>query len=563
MKTILATINAKYIHTSLALRLLYVVSNTCHDVEIKEYTLKENISTIANDLLSSCPEVIALGVYIWNVEQTKSLIEEILKIKPNTIIIIGGPEVTYEPDFFIQNWNIDFVIRGEGEFVLRDLLTLINESKTDISQIRLDATCSKNYTSEIIAQVDLNKLENYPSPYTLEIDTENKKNKILYFETSRGCPYSCQYCLSSLEKGVRYFSKSYIVENLRKIIASEVKTIKFLDRTFNLNKSHTETVYDCLIDNYRPNLSCQFEIYADILDSDTIRHLSRRLPDNYFRFEIGIQSTHEPTNIAVKRKQNFALIQKNINQIMSNGKIDLHLDLIAGLPHETLELFEISFNEVFDFGAKEIQLGFLKMLRGTNLRKDASKYNYTYDTKAPYEISANEYISEVELAIVHDVEEMVDKYWNSGKFQHTLNHVLFQFFKNNYFLFFKELAKVYNEKTKEKTTIRLEDLFTILNRYLTNKNINIFSILRQDYYNNYCIRPHGFWDSILDKTSRKRLLYEISNDKEFLKKHGLNRKTIEKQMTIDILNTNEFLLTHFDGISKNHKEYIYTKSTQE
>lgn len=560
MKTVLATINAKYIHTSLALRLLYVVAKEEQDVEIKEYTLKENIATIAKDILESGPQVVALGVYIWNVEQTKLLIEQIIQNKPDTIIIIGGPEVTYEPEFFINNWSVDFIIRGEGEFVLKDLLALIEKTKSDYTLIELDGVYSKHHRSQIIAQVDLSKLETYPSPYTLEIDSENKKNKILYFETSRGCPYSCQYCLSSLEKGVRYFSKSYIVENLKKIIDSEVKTLKFLDRTFNLNKSHTETIYDCLIDNYRPNLSCQFEIYADILDSKTISELSNRLPVNYFRFEIGIQSTHQPTNIAVKRKQDFGLIQKNIKQIMSEGKIDLHLDLIAGLPYETLDLFEASFNEVFDFGAKEIQLGFLKMLRGTNLRKNANKFDYTYTSVAPYEIKSNQFISLKELESIHEVEDMVDKYWNSGKFKLSLKHVLFHFFRNDYYHFFRELAKVYTSYKSQKLAIKLEDLFIILEKFLTDNNINIFSTLRKDYYNNYSIRPHGFWKPLLDKTNRKKLLYEISNDKNFLMKYNLNRKMIEKQMTIDILDKNEFILTHFDGENKNHQEYMYKKT---
>ena len=562
MKTILATINAKYIHTSLALRLLYVVSKEKHDVEIREYTLKENIEAIAANILSTNPDIVALGVYIWNVEQSRELIECIKDSKPETIIVVGGPEVTYEPEFFINNWKIDYIVRGEGEFVLQNLLSEIEDSKEDKKKINIESVYSKSHKNEIIAKVDLSKLENYDSPYTLTIDDEDRKNKILYFETSRGCPYRCQFCLSSLDTGVRYFPKSYILDNLRNIIQSDVKTIKFLDRTFNLNKAHTEMIFDCLINNYRPNLSCQFEIYADILNDETIQKLNKILPENYFRFEIGIQSTYEPTNIAVKRKQNFPLIQKNIKQITEGGKVDLHLDLIAGLPHETYTLFEKSFNDVFVFGAKELQLGFLKMLRGTGLRNDANKYNYIYDTTAPYEMISNESLSAKDVIRIHAMEDMLERYWNSGKFQLTLNHVLFKFFDKNYFHFFDELAIFYKQYENDRKTLRLEDLFSILYKFLNKNEIEVFTLLRKDYYNNYIIRPHGFWEHQLDKSTKKKLLYEIGNDKIFLAKHQLTRKQIEKQMTVDQSESNAFLLTFFDGKSKKHKEYLYKKEVK-
>ena len=567
MKTILATINAKFIHTSLALRLLYVVSKDEHDVEIKEYTLKENVEAIASDVLSSNPDVVALGIYIWNVNQSKALVECLKASKPNLVIILGGPEVTYEAEFFASNWTVDYIIRGEGEFVLKNLLHKIKESKASEknkggvdSHIKIESVYSTTHRDATIAKVNLSELEKYDSPYTLEMDVKDKKNKILYFETSRGCPYRCQYCLSSLETGVRYFSKEYILDNLKKIIASDVKTIKFLDRTFNLNKSHTEMIFDCLIQNYRPNLSCQFEIYADILSDETIQKLNNILPENYFRFEIGIQSTYEPTNIAVKRKQNFPLIQKNIHQIMQGGKIDLHLDLIAGLPHETYTLFEKSFNDVFDFGAKELQLGFLKMLRGTKLREDADKYGYLYEVEAPYQIISNESLSVVEVDRIHSMENMLEKYWNSGKFSLSLNHVLFQYFKGEYYLFFDELAMFFENYQKDKNLLRLEDLFIILQLFLESKSIEVFSLLRKDYYNNYIIRPHGFWESSLDKSNKKKLLYEIGNDKKFTSTIQLNRKQIEKQMTIDEYEDNSYLLTYFDGKTKIHQEYIYKKS---
>lgn len=554
MKIILSTLNAKYIHTSLALRLLYVVTKNSFDVEIKEFTIKEDVRKIGEELLTQNPEVIALSVYIWNVEQTKELIYYLKKHAPSIILIVGGPEVTYEPAFFIENWKVDFIVLGEGEFVFPKLLEAIKNNNLDLE---LDSVYSKFSKSKVVAKADLKHLEQFDSPYFLEIDKDSIQNKILYFETSRGCPYNCQYCLSSLEVGVRYFSKEYILTNLEKIIKSEVKTVKFLDRTFNLDKEHTETIFNYLIDNYRPNLSCQFEIYADILNPETLSWLNQKLPQNYFRFEIGIQSTYSKTNKAVKRIQKFQLIQQNIKQIHAGAKIDLHLDLIAGLPYETLELFKQSFNDVFAFGAKEVQLGILKMLRGTNLRKNYALYLYDFNTKAPYEIISNQYLSSGDLNKIKMVEDCVEKYWNSGKFSLTLNELLFNDSQVDYFSFFLELYQFYLGKKEINCNRTLELLFLTLWEFLESKDYNYFDLLRTDYYNNYTIRPHGFWQSEIDKLTRKRLLYQIGNDKIFLEKYNLTRQIVEKQMTLDLIKKDTYLLTHFDGKTKEHETFLY------
>ncbi|MDR3058787.1 MAG: B12-binding domain-containing radical SAM protein, partial [Prevotella sp.] len=301
MKVILTTLNAKYIHTSLALRWLYVANKDQFDISFKEYVIKEDLLTITDELLQLKPDVIGISVYIWNVEKSKRLVDLLREKSPQTTIILGGPEVTYEPDFFLTNWNVDYVISGEGEFVLGALLSALeNNNRLDI-----DGVSTKDHISRVVVKADLERLTTLSSPYQLDEDREHMKNRLIYFETSRGCPYQCQYCLSSLEKGVRYFPQQYIFDNLLYFTQSNAKQIKFLDRTFNLNRAHTKSVFDFLIDNYRPGLSCQFEIYADLLTDDSINYLNERLPKNYFRFEVGIQSTYEPTNIAVNRKQDF------------------------------------------------------------------------------------------------------------------------------------------------------------------------------------------------------------------------------------------------------------------
>lgn len=552
MKVILTTLNAKYIHTSLALRWLYVANKDLFDISFKEYVIKEDICTIAADLLSEAPDVIGISVYIWNVGKTKSLVELLKKRDPHITIILGGPEVTYEPEFFLTNWPVDYIIGGEGEFVLGELLSTLEAG----DPVEITGVSTGNTISRTIVKADLEKLATLPSPYQLEEDREGMKNRLVYFETSRGCPYQCQYCLSSLEKGVRYFPQQYIVDNLSYFINSNAKQIKFLDRTFNLNKQHTQFVFDFLIEYHRPELSCQFEIYADLLTSDVIDYLNERLPENYFRFEIGIQSTYEPTNVAVNRRQDFELLSGNVRKLMDGGKIDLHLDLIAGLPYETFDRFVKSFNDVFRLKAKELQLGFLKMLRGTALRRNAGKYGYIYDAQAPYEIQSNTDISKQELERIHDAEHALEKYWNSGKFGRTMKILTEMYYEGRYFELFDEIGQYYNRQQYPHHGYRLEDIFTYLHNFLVSKDIDLFNELRTDYYCNFKIRPHGFWESKLEKKVRKQLLYQIGNDKPFLKKHKLSRKIIEKQSAIDPVENsiNEYLLTVFlqDGEKVEH-----------
>lgn len=551
MKVHLTTFNAKYIHTSMALRWLYVVNKDRFDLSFSEYTIKESVSVVADNILEGGYDVVGISVSIWNVKQSRELAKILKEQNPDIIIITGGPEVSYEPQFFINNWDVDYVVSGEGEFVLGQLLDALQKG----NNLNIDSVSSKYNISYKTAQADITELIKFPSPYRLEFDNNERRNRITYFETSRGCPYFCQYCLSSLEKGVRYFPGEYIVENLKYLIDSDVKQIKFLDRTFNLNKKNTMTVFDFLIENHRPGLNCQFEIYADLLNDETIEYLNSKVPKNYFRFEIGIQSTHEPTNVAVKRNQNFSLLSSNIEKIMKGDVIDLHLDLIAGLPFETFDQFRKSFNDVFRLRAKEVQLGFLKLLRGTNLRRDALIYGYKFYNEAPYEIISGNDISEVELERIRDVEEALDKFWNSGRFASTMNFLFEGPYFDKYFDFFDEMGHYYKINNLPRMGYQLEDLFNYLDQFLKSKGIDACDFLREDYYSNFKIRPTGYWSDDISKAERKKLLYTIGQDKDFLSKHNLTRKIIEKQTAINPLKDGGYLLTIFFGNKK--QELVY------
>ena len=541
MKVHLTTFNAKYIHTSLALRWLYVVNKGRFDLSFSEYTIKESVSVIADNIIAEGYDVVGVSVSIWNVAQSRELAFTLKKHNPNIIIITGGPEVSYEPKFFLDNWDIDYVVSGEGEFVFGQLLNDLQNGE----EVNIESVSSKSVIRKRPAKADIYELIKYPSPYQLDRDNSERKNRIAYFESSRGCPFYCQYCLSSLEKGVRYFPQEYIIDNLRYLIDSNVKNIKFLDRTFNLNEKHTLGIFDFLIDNHRPNLSCQFEIYADLMNDEAIEYLNSNVPKDYFRFEIGIQSTHEPTNIAVQRRQDFSLLSGNIEKIMKGDVIDLHLDLIAGLPFETFNRFRKSFNDVFCLRAKEVQLGFLKLLRGTNLRRDANLYGYDYDEEAPYEIISGNDISTGELDRIRIAEDALEKFWNSGRFFRTMSFLFDGVYTGRYFEFFDELGHYYKENNLPRAGYQLEDLFLYLNQFLQSKGIDSSDTLRDDYYSNYNIRPTGYWTEDIYKAERKKLIYAIAQDNDFLRKHNLTRKIIEKQTAINPLKGGGYLLTVF------------------
>ncbi len=554
MKAVVVTLNAKYIHGSLAVRRLYAANKDRFDISFKEYTIKEDIETIAESLLSDKYDCIGLGVYIWNVSQTRTLVAMLREMKPNVILILGGPEVTYDPEFFLNTWPVDFTVSGEGEFVLGALLDALKNNRPTM----IDGVSSPGNITNVVVRADLNCLAALPSPYRLEEDRENLRHKLIYFETSRGCPYRCSYCLSSLESGVHYFPDDNIFDDLHYLIENGARQIKFLDRTFNLNKRRTQRIFDFLINQYRPDLSCQFEIYADIMDEETIDRLNDRLPDRFFRFEIGIQSTHEPANRAVNRRSDFPVLARNIRKLTEGGKVDLHLDLIAGLPHEDLPRFVQSFNDVFAFGAKEVQLGFLKMLRGTELRRNASEYGYVYREEAPYEIVSDRWLSPEEIQRIRDVEDMLEKYWNSGRFPLTLKAVFETTYRNRYFEFFDELAAYGKEHSTAYGGGQPEDQFRRLHDFLRSKSIDLFDLLREDYYNRFTVRPAGrFWPDTIEKKERKQILEEIGKDKHFLMLHGIDSYTVRKQTAIDQISDHRYLLTVFLPEGRKRIEYEF------
>lgn len=500
MKTILLSINAKYIHTNNAVRLLK--ANTDFVVDIMEYTIKDDILKIVKDIENANPDVLGFSVYIWNVSIISDIITKLNL--PNATIILGGPEVSYDSAYFLTNYKVDFIIRGEGEIAFNKLLHSLKSKNsfdniTNLMYFKDGKLIDKGIT-------EINDLNVLKQPYLFKDDIIHIPNKVSYIESSRGCPYKCSYCLSSLEKKVRFFNIEDVKKTIIYLMKHGSKTIKFLDRTFNANKN-TLDLLSFIIKNNNYKTVFQFEITGDILDQDIIHHLNRYAPPGLFRFEIGIQSINYETNFLVDRFQNTEKLFENIRLIQEGNVIGLHLDLIAGLPKEDLESFRITFDEVFKLGAKELQLGFLKMLRGTKIRREAELYGYKYNEKAPYEIISNESISEEDIKEIHLVEHMLDIYHNKGYFGENLSKFILS--QKSPFIFFKDIGEFYLNNSLPFKGYQVEDVYQRLFNFINDEAI-IYT-LKKDYLNRSKIKPKIFWDNGIDKKEKRKVFEKLSS----------------------------------------------------
>lgn len=540
MKTLITTLNSKYIHKSLSLRLLYVATKEHHDVDFVEYTIKEDINKIITDIISRQVEIIAFSVYIWNVDLIKEICIKLKEINSDLIIIIGGPEVSYEIDYFLDNYHLDYLISGEGEVAFKQLLDCLeNNEKVDIQGI--STKTRRDYRQTL--PVDLNYLESLDSPYILQRDLKDMSKRILYFETSRGCPYQCQYCLSSLEKGLRFFSLEYLKKQLDLLMATNVRTIKLLDRSFNAKTEHALAILEHIFNHYRPGVQFQFEINGDVLDQRIIDYINQYAPEGLLRFEIGIQSTYEPTNEIVKRYQDFKRLSEVIKQLQTNRKIDFHLDLIAGLPLENLQRFAQSFDDVFRFYPKELQLGFLKLLRGTSLRREANKYGYVYDQNPPYELISSNDLTKEDIAKIHLAEEMLEKFWNSGKMPLTMSAVIKR--QESPFYFFLDLGNYYLEHQFKMFKFQNDELFMYLDQYL---DYQYQDLLIEDYLRLSKIKPKRWWKPRLDKTSSRQVMHQL------IEKYQLNQEELFRYGLVEKIK-DSYLVAIYKGYQVSVNKY--------
>lgn len=441
MKVLLAAINAKYIHSNLAVYSLRAnLGKYKENVQLKEYTINHQKEDVIQDIYKEQPDVLAISCYIWNIDFIQGILEDIKKVLPKTDIWLGGPEVSYLSEQFLkENPWVKGIVRGEGEVTFCELVSSYVDKEKKLSDI-----CGLTYVSkgEIHSNPDraLSNLDDLTFAYE---DLSDFENRIIYYESSRGCPYSCAYCLSSVDKSVRFRSLDLVEKELLFFINHKVPQVKFVDRTFNCSHNHAMGIFQIIKKHDNGITNFHFEISADILNEEELAFLSTLRP-GLVQLEIGVQSVNEQTISAIHRKTSFEKLKKNVLFIKEKGNIHQHLDLIAGLPYEGYESFAHSFNAVYDMRPEQLQLGFLKVLKGAYMYDVQEKYGIVYSSKPPYEVLQTNWLSFDEIIRLKQVEEVVEVYYNSMQFVRTMEFLL-PFFENAFFMY-ECLGDYYEEK---------------------------------------------------------------------------------------------------------------------
>ncbi len=416
MKFLLTAVNAKYIHSNPAIYSLraYAGEELQPYIELAEYTINQQIQDILADIYKRNPSVIGFSCYIWNWNMIRELIVEIPKILPDTHIWLGGPEVTYDAEQILQEYpHVKGIMIGEGEATFQELLRhyVTREQDKELQKVA-GLYLSTGYTP----MRELTDLSGIPFLYE---DLGAFENRILYYETSRGCPYRCSYCLSSIDKKVRLRDKSVVKKELQFFLDNKVPQVKFIDRTFNCNHEHAMAVWQYIHENDNGVTNFHFEISADILREDEIALLNKFRP-GLAQLEIGVQSTNEKTIAAINRVMDVNRLERIVQAIQKGHNIHIHLDLIAGLPFEDYTSFGNSFNRVYGMSPEQLQLGFLKVLKGSEMHEKAEQYQICYLDQPPYEVLHTPWLPYEDILRLKRIEEMVELYYNSNQYTHTL-----------------------------------------------------------------------------------------------------------------------------------------------
>ncbi|MDM0471390.1 DUF4080 domain-containing protein [Clostridium perfringens] len=527
MKILLTAINSKYIHSNLAVRYLKAFTKDLDfQGDIKEFSINDRVENILEGIIEEKPDVVAFSCYIWNMEFVNRLAELIKLVDPKIEILYGGPEVSYEGKEFLENHKGEYVIVGEGEKTFREfVLYKLGEGKIeDIKGLNYKRD-GKVFENPKRPEMDMNELV---FPYTYE---EDINNKIVYYEASRGCPFKCKYCLSSVMHGVRFLDVERVKKELKYLMERGLKLVKFVDRTFNCNREYTVELLKYLSEQ-DTETRFHFEVAADLLTEEQIEILNNA-PKGRFQLEVGVQTTNNEVLHNINRYITYENIKEKVLKVAAGKNVMQHLDLIAGLPGEDLESFKKSFNDVHAIRPDEIQLGFLKLLKGSSMREEAEKWGIVYSPYAPYEIIRSKDISYEELLLLKKVEAMVDKYYNSCKFNNVI-----KFFLNIYekpFDFYYDLAMFFEEKGNFKRSIGNVEYYKILLDFYLEKiggeDEGLFKeVLKFDYL---CFNKKRWLPDFLLRTITKEDEQSIKDS--FDRQMPFKKAHIEK-FEIDIIN---------------------------
>jgi len=515
MKTVLTAINAKYTHSSLALRYMQKY-NADKDIILCEFSINDRITNIYSNLLTHNAQLYCFSCYIWNIEITLKVVEMLKKALPDSTVILGGPEAAYNYSEHLKLPFVDYIMLGEGEKTLGEII----ESFDEISCVT--GLAGKDFANTATQPLNLAEI---PLPYTNE-DLAELKDKIIYFETSRGCPFRCSYCLSSAQGQIRYFPMEYVKKGFDLFFENHVPLVKLIDRTFNSDKKRAKEIIRYIIEHSK-NTRVHFEVAPHILDDELIMLLNSA-PKDMFQLEMGIQSCNYDTLKSINRNVNLKTVAENIKKVSSAQNMHIHLDLIAGLPYEDFDSFKKSFNYVYSLSPNMLQLGFLKVLHGTDISKSN---DIQYCSFPPYEVISTNWITAEEICILKDIDKAIDKFYNSQSFTRTLHKL----YNGNAFELFFELSKILKN-----VNIKKADLYSLLYKHygdtitteltfdfiINNKDTKLPDFMK-------ITKPDNFKNRIIELVNNKEFAsrFNISNDLKYLRFEAVNNRIIMADYT--------------------------------
>lgn len=480
MNVVLSTLNSKFIHSSLALRYLKAYGEAHGQAyDIVEYTINMPVLHILSDITEHDIDVLGFACYIWNIEMTLHVVDMVKAVRPDIKIVLGGPEVSFTADELLERCpNIDYIVQGEGEEAFHDLVTALQLGNDGLDPVipgvrgRRDGSILGS-----LEAVEVSDLSSIPFPYTEE-DMEDLEHKIIYYESSRGCPFSCQYCLSGNKNTVRFFPQERTLEELQWFIDHGVKQVKFVDRTFNCAPHHHRPLMEFMRDS-DTDMNFHLEMEPELM-TEWETNILCETPPGRIQIEVGVQSTHKKTLDAINRYNDWPYIQKSIRPIIQAGRTHVHMDLIVGLPHEDFKRFGQSFNDLFSLQPHALQIGFLKLLKGSGVRR-MREYKYVADPLAPYEVLSTHVLPYDDVRFLKYFEDVFERFYNSERFRTTFGYIGQQLIhgETDAFTYFCDMTRAWLKEGNHEVNLKDIDQIEFLYRFFLAKDDTIAAELLQ------------------------------------------------------------------------------------
>ena len=552
MNILLTAINAKYIHSNLAVYSLRAyAAGKCErykeEIGIAEYTINQPLDQILMDLYKRKPEVLCFSCYLWNIEYVEQLITELGKIMPQTDIWLGGPEVSYHASHMLEQFpQVYGIMRGEGEETFLELAEFYHnnsgkkpEQCEKVQRLKEIVGITFRDGEEIIETADRNVMDLSKVPFVYE-DLDVFKNKIIYYESSRGCPFSCSYCLSSIDKCLRFRDLELVKKELQFFIDHEIPQVKFVDRTFNCKHSHSMEIWSYIKEHDKGKTNFHFEVAADLLNDEELNLISTMRP-GLIQLEIGVQSTNEQTIKEIHRTMKFSQVTEVVKRVHAAKNIHQHLDLIAGLPFEDYNSFHKSFCDVYALRPEQLQLGFLKVLKGSYMEEKTKDYELLYQNRPPYEVLSTKWLPYSDVIRLKGLEEMVEVYYNSRQFEHTME-LLEQVFGDS-FVMFEEMSNYYEEHgyygVNHNRVARYEILYAFIKEValvqyetlLTEEQFRQTLVMDLYLRENMKNRPAFAGDSLVSKVVERTFYDTEAEEHQYLKGYEKYDKRQLRKMT--------------------------------